>query len=362
MNIALIDGGLSCEGKLKNKIIAKKEFIIETENMCDGRFSLIHGTTCAEIILDVCPDVRFWDLKVIYQDGTTKTSVLLEALEWCFYNKIKLINLSLGSVNYFDIKSLQLSINRLLEQNTIIVAAYHNRNIRTYPASFPGVFGVRQDRHKMLKTHEFLFQEQLGFVRENTIVAHWQGKDGDNFANSYAAPIITGLIATFLSERPGACIDEVIDFLEKHAVQDKVYPDKVDNVIKRSQNIGIPVIAGIGLRQGEMLSLTAIFLEKEYNALLLGENPTDGKTIPMEYYRGKDISLANIIYTVNSVYKPDIMLLDFISSEICGAVQSPYIDMFIFCIDGVYKVYAEELIGTAKDLNGVSDIVCRYFQ
>ena len=39
--------------------------------------------------------------------GTTQITVLLEALEWCIQNKIKLIHMSLGTINYL-IKNIEL--------------------------------------------------------------------------------------------------------------------------------------------------------------------------------------------------------------------------------------------------------------
>ena len=86
---------------------------------------------------------------------------------------------------------------KLLKQNTIIVAAYHNNNIRTYPACFPGVFGVRQDREGVLCENQFMFQQQAGVCCENLIVAHRWGSQGETASNSYVAPVISGYIQSF---------------------------------------------------------------------------------------------------------------------------------------------------------------------
>lgn len=149
-------------------------------------------------------DLGLWDLNVTDSAGTTQITVLLEALEWCIQNKIKLIHMSLGTINYFDIKPLWIQIKRLLDADAIIVAAYHNRNIKTYPAAYPGVFGVRQDRYGLLGNGQILFQEQKGYNIENSIIANFSWNGIVNQANSYAAPVVTGHIATYLNRKPTA--------------------------------------------------------------------------------------------------------------------------------------------------------------
>ena len=118
---------------------------------------------------------------------------LLDALDWCIANKVRLLHMSLGTRNYFDVKELEGRIARLTKGGTIIVAAYHNSNMRTYPAVFSRVFGVRQDMSGILGQGEFLFQKIKGLEEENSIVIHWW-KENLDCANSYAAPVLTGMI------------------------------------------------------------------------------------------------------------------------------------------------------------------------
>lgn len=355
MNVALLDNGISYKDSIKNKIFYKKEFLTYKN------LKPVHGTTCAEIISSICSDVQFWDLRILYQDGTTKTSILVEALEWCIRNKMKLIHMSLGSIDYFDIKRLEPSIKKLKAQDAIIVAAHHNINIKTYPATFSGVFGVRQDYHGILKDNQFIFQEQRDINRENSIVAHWWRNDGENPANSFAAPVVTGYIAKFLNKKPEANFGSVMNFLEERAIKGKAYPDRIGNIIGKDENIEIPVIAGVGLHYEEMRKLTKLFQKKDYQTLLLQERVTDVKAIPIDYYGGAKASLAQILYTVNWIYKPDVILLDFMSSRKKYLVQLSDIDVYLFFENQIYKIYAEKLIGTTKVLEETYDIICRYF-
>ncbi len=373
---AIVDGGISDSDILRGKVDSKIKFLAEDVkkiSISSRQLASVHGTTCAEIISEICPDTHFLDLMVMQQDGTTKISKLLEALDWCLNHEIKLIHLSLGTVNYFDIKLLEESVRRLLEKNIILVAAYNNYNIRTYPAAFPGVFGVRQDREGILDQKQFLFQNQTGYGKENSIVAHWWGPDGKQRANSYAAPVITGYIARALCENKNAEFPDVLKFLENNAVMDKEYPHNIKNVIYRCGNlngkdrnctvkkesVNIPVIAGERICRRTMEMLVKEFENKGFEALLLQEGSADTGELPLEYYGGRNVPLRHILYTVDQIYEPDIIFLNFLS-EIVEAEKSE-IDMLISKDCNTYTITAEGLLKTVSKPIEIFDIICRYF-
>ncbi|MFR9078151.1 MAG: ATP-binding cassette domain-containing protein [Blautia obeum] len=263
IKLALIDNGIPYHMRNnRNQRIVHKSFLASkcdpSEYKDDKSF---HGAVCVGIITSICSDIELWDLNVTDSAGTTQITVLLEALEWCIQNKIKLIHMSLGTINYFDIKPLWIQIKRLLDADAIIVAAYHNRNIKTYPAAYPGVFGVRQDRYGLLGNGQILFQEQKGYNIENSIIANFSWNGIVNQANSYAAPVVTGHIATYLNRKPTAGFDDVMDFLMTIATHKSDYPDILENVIRDKTNIEIPVIAGIDLDYEEMIQLIGMDID-----------------------------------------------------------------------------------------------------
>lgn len=375
---AVVDGGISDSDILRGKVDSKIKFLAEDVkkiSISNGQLASVHGTTCAEIISEICPDTHFLDLMVMQQDGTTKISKLLEALEWCLNHEIKLVHLSLGTVNYFDIKLLEEPIRRLLKKNIILVAAYNNYNIRTYPAAFPGVFGVRQDREGILDQKQFLFQNQTGYGQENSIVAHWWGADGKQRANSYAAPVITGYIARALCENKNADFQDVLKFLENNAVMDKEYQYNIENIIYRCGNlngkdrncmekkesINIPVIAGECVCRRTMQALVKEFENKGFEVLVLQEDSTDTGEIPLEYYGGRNISLGHILYTVDHIYKPDIIFLNFLSENLFDEAEKSEIDMFISQDCNTYTITAKGLFKAVSKSIEIFDVICRYF-
>lgn len=358
IKLALIDNGIPYHMRNnRNQRIVHKSFLASkcdpSEYKDDKSF---HGAVCVGIITSICSDIELWDLNVTDSAGTTQITVLLEALEWCIQNKIKLIHMSLGTINYFDIKPLWIQIKRLLDADAIIVAAYHNRNIKTYPAAYPGVFGVRQDRYGLLGNGQILFQEQKGYNIENSIIANFSWNGIVNQANSYAAPVVTGHIATYLNRKPTAGFDDVMDFLMTIATHKSDYPDILENVIRDKTNIEIPVIAGIDLDYEEMIQLKVMFSQNGYYAINLQKNPLDENVIPLEYYDDSNESLNDILYTVYIAYEPDIILLNQ-EEEIFESSKASDIDMYIVRKNNMYELYAEDRIGITYNIETIQDEV-----
>lgn len=218
---------------------------------------------------------------------------------------------------------------KLLKQNTIIVAAYHNNNIRTYPACFPGVFGVRQDREGVLCENQFMFQQQAGICCENLIVAHRWGSQGETASNSYAAPVISGYITKFLEHKPEAKFQQVSKFLKCKSEKGQEYPSALQKVLRKKRSIEIPIIVGLGLFCDEMLQLRNCFTKSGYGVVILQEIKTTSDAIPMDYYFEENISFGDFIYTVNEIYKPDVIMLDSINGNVFDVDKESQIDVCI---------------------------------
>ena len=107
VTIVLIDSGIHETEKLKGRIETKMCFLPETTQKRELFRKLEHGTVCAEIIQKICPEAYFLDLEILQEDGSTSVEILLKALELCVEHRVKLIHLSLGTINYFDILPLK---------------------------------------------------------------------------------------------------------------------------------------------------------------------------------------------------------------------------------------------------------------
>lgn len=358
-SVALIDTGIQKTKEMEDKIIGKVSFCDSTR---EKTIANEHGTVCAKIILKICPQLKFWDLQIFRENGNTEIAVLLNALEWCIEHKIKLIHLSLGTIDYFDKGILKEVILRLIEQGTIIVAAYHNANIKTYPASFSGVFGVRQDREGILNNYQFMFQEQDGIEIGNTLIAHWWEENERTYSNSYAAPVVTGYIAKFLKEKPQAEFVEILEFMQKCAVNNTYSTQKISKILKVKGDIEIPIVCGLNFSKGIIKSLIEMFQKEGYQVLLLQENVTELQAVPIQEYWGNEVSWEEILYTVYRIYGGDIIFLDITLKEENNIKKCQGIDLYVEYCNGTYQFYNEKIEMEVKTINEMFKGIYAQFQ
>lgn len=358
MKIALIDGGID-EDKLCKGIKVIKSINFNHSSDKDNLLNL-HGTNCANIISENCSDVEFWDLRVLDENGSAPIFRLMNALDWCITNKVKLLHMSLGTRNYFDAKKLEVRITSLIKNGAIIVAAYHNSNIRTYPAFFSKVFGVRQDMSGVLRQGEFLIQKIKGLEEENSIVVHWWNEKLDR-ANSYAAPALTGIIADYMNRYPDANFDEILRFLRYKANSQKQYSEKVGWLLKTEQaELNIPVILAVDLKPTDIHELAEAFRGRGYYCILLQEHVTEETGIPWELYADNKNEMERVCITIQEIYQPDIIILDTVLENFC--YKNQYMaDMFLKKKDEKYLLFGDHLEEIFYDTKKTIDNIFMYF-
>lgn len=161
-----------------------------------------HGTICAAIILNYAPDAEISSIKILDpQDGKGSRGQLVTALQWCLANDIALIHLSIGSTQFADFEEVRILIARLFLKGCTIVAAYHNKNIYTMPASLDCVFGVRCNdivgipAYRVKKDRFDYFIEATG---KHKLANFYKNEFTSPQSNSYAAPYVTALIHNLL--------------------------------------------------------------------------------------------------------------------------------------------------------------------
>jgi hypothetical protein len=174
-----------------------------------GHQSTPHGTTVADIILTLAPQVQLYSADVFGPQGSCEVEVVQRALHWAIdVWKCKVVNLSLG-VPEHRLPQVQKRYQflRAVEEgyykDVLIFAAAHNEHplTRSYPAAFaPPLISV--DKHLFDDPLQFAYalREQVEFV------AHGRGYLGPfahEPATSWAAPHLAGIAARILSLRPG---------------------------------------------------------------------------------------------------------------------------------------------------------------
>ncbi len=150
-------------------------------NVSDAALSYIdtvgHGTSMASIvtsrkngngIVGIAPLSQIYSVKVFGLSGNNPiygiSDALLAGLEWCFYNDINVINISLAWGAYSE--AMQVAITKLVKKGVLISCAAGNgfwndpKTSIVYPAGYRGVFSVGGKRGG----HVFEFTENIVFT------------------------------------------------------------------------------------------------------------------------------------------------------------------------------------------------------
>lgn len=149
VKVAIIDDGINNEFLFEKAVNYSYENgeIVPERIKCN---KISHGTKCAQIFESYARHYILYGIKILNFNRETNIQSLLCALEWCKKNHIKLISLSLGSTFYADFDLLLPKIEQLIKKEILIIAAAHNNDYLTFPASINKVIGVRCDRKETL--------------------------------------------------------------------------------------------------------------------------------------------------------------------------------------------------------------------
>jgi hypothetical protein len=174
----------------------------------EGRQSAPHGTTVADIILTLAPEVKLFSADVFGPHGGSEVETVIRALHHAIdVWKCKVINLSLG-VPEHRLQQVQrrIQFQRSIEdayfRDVLVFAAAHNEHpmTRSYPAAFaPPLISVDKGLFDDPLQFAYHLREQIEFQ------AHSRGYLGPfarEPATSWATPHLAGIAARILSLRP----------------------------------------------------------------------------------------------------------------------------------------------------------------
>ncbi len=176
----------------------------------NGHGTHVAGTICAANngigIRGVAPDVELYGIKAMNRNGSGYISDIIEGIQWCIDNGIRLINLSLETTA--NNPALRDAVRRAYENGVIMVAAAGNRGPEPdsigYPAKYPETIAVSA----MTKQHTIADFSSRGsevdvIAPGAEIFSTWRGGSYRNQSGtSMAAPHVTGSLAVLMESMP----------------------------------------------------------------------------------------------------------------------------------------------------------------
>ncbi|GFZ33311.1 hypothetical protein CSC2_38370 [Clostridium zeae] len=223
VSVAIIDDGINEEfynvGYLKHNIEIKSDLAVIVRKDYN-KYLPSHGTTCAAIIKKYSKSAELSSIKIL-NDSTMKCEKkqLIKAIEWCVENHIKIINMSLGTIDYRDFEEVRACINIAYEKGIIIIGASNNKNTFTYPACLTNVIGVRGKEEYTELQYKFISYPFDGIDILASSRHHLSdvfGYEQDTFfCNSYAAPAVTALVCNTVSDKNHITFEEIKETLQQ---------------------------------------------------------------------------------------------------------------------------------------------------
>lgn len=216
VKVAVIDNGI--DASQMNIEIADKIFVDSagrciTDDKDMSGVSFTHGTLCAYIIQKNVINAELYSVRILDESGNGLINSISPALEWCYQNGIRLVNLSLGTTHFRDKNKMREIINHYVHKGMFIVAATSNSGYTTYPASFSNVISVEAGG-------DFSFTESSQKEKGVDFMAPVKqiySLEKLSFkippSNSYATSYVTAIIVNILQEKPSVGLTTIRDTL-----------------------------------------------------------------------------------------------------------------------------------------------------
>jgi len=162
-----------------------------------------HGSTCIRLFLERAPNARAVPVRVFGDRLETSPVVIEHAIEWCVTHGIKLVNLSLGRRMVEARDRLYRVCHAANQAGTIVVAA---ARAASFPSAFDVVLSVGVSARPQTSEYEY----HPDAIVEVIVRAGHQTPEGRVIRqSSYAAPLVTAIIARLLEREPNLTLDDV---------------------------------------------------------------------------------------------------------------------------------------------------------
>jgi subtilisin family serine protease len=141
VRIGVLDSGVCRTHPHVGKVVDGITITAE-ETMPCYEDTLGHGTAVAAIIHRLNPEADLVAVKIFDRKLATSLPVAIRAIDWCLQHDIRVINLSLGTLNPEHRSAFEEAIVRTQAAGAVIVSALEMNGAAALPGSLAGVIGV----------------------------------------------------------------------------------------------------------------------------------------------------------------------------------------------------------------------------
>ena len=214
MEIAILDSGINPWHSHVQSVKGGLGFVQTAEGTItltpDFSDHLGHGTAIAGVIRAAVPAADLFAFKIFHDSLRCPAEVLLKAIDWAIEANIKIIHLSLGTVEESYKADLERLSQKAYQKKIIMVAAARGYDDEIYPAVFDTVIGVywyRRCPEGSLLYHPDAPISFGAYGRPRKLPGQ---AEAHNYAgSSFAAAHVSAMVARILAESPRTGPDRV---------------------------------------------------------------------------------------------------------------------------------------------------------
>lgn len=353
-NVVIIDSGIDIKHSALKKYISNIEMISNIYDIkSDERDYLGHGTSISYILLKHIDDIKLHSINIFKNNYEVSEELLIKSLNYVDeYLNADIVHISAGII-FPEYKEELFDIcKRLNDKGVIIVSAFDNNGMLSYPAAFDFVIGVAGS-NKCLRSNQYIYVENsmINILGSNTsfYLPSINGSYRFVAGSSFCSPFITVEVAKHLSY--GLDRDNILECLKNNAMKCISFMDKDKeyeiNKIKR---------ASIFPLNKEMHSLIS-------NTDLLDFEIVDIYDYPISHNIGKEasdliflnVSISKKIKSINELLnKGNFSNIDTLiighTAELSQIYGTDYITrIFKFCADNDIYIYSLDSLKESRD-------------
>ena len=199
-----------------------------------------HGTTVANIIRQVAPESKLYNLKVFDRKSNTNPNQVIKAIDRSIDLGLDIINLSLGTTDFFYYKKFKKVVERANKNNCILVCAVANDYSFSLPAVLDNVVSVGSSNSAIENKYGYYFIKDK-YIQCITDGGHYSCNllndlVGRKYQTSYAAPIISSIIALIIEAKKQIDFQYLLEILKVNSIN-QISPPNYTKLTNKSDTL-----------------------------------------------------------------------------------------------------------------------------